>query len=336
MELELITDVTPEGWDEAIEAFDTKCLFHQSGWLRFIEETQGAKTLKFRIIENHQTIGYFVGLVVKKGPLRILGSPLPGWTTDYMGPVVNEGFDFEKFMTALDWTCKAIKINHVELCSPSMPPDLMRRHGYSVQEGVTYVVPLCADEDQMQRNLERRCRQNIRKGTSNNLVVEACDCPAAIDDYYSQLIDVFAKQKLVPTYPVGRVRSLFNRLHPGSIIVLRVKHEDKVIASALLPFDNRCAYLFGAASYREYQGLYPNELLYWTAMTIFAKRGMTQLDMCGGGKYKEKYGARKVLVYRYAKSYNSAARLGREAYRKIVRTKQKLRGMLSAYARSAN
>ena len=206
----------------------------------------------------------------------------------------------------------------------------MRRHGYSVKEGATYVVPLCADEEQMQRNLDRKCRQNIRKGANNNLVSRHATALTLSMSTTLQLIDVFAKQKLVPTYPVGRVRSLFNRLHPGSIIVLRVKHEDKVIASALAPYDNRCAYLFGAASYREYQGLYPNELLYWTAITIFAKKGMTQLDMCGGGKYKEKYGARKVPVYRYAKSYNSAARLGREAYRKIVRIKQELCGRLSA------
>ena len=90
MKLEIISDMAPQAWDEAIEAFDTKCLFHQSGWLRFIEETQGAKSLRFRIAENENQHGYFVGLVVKKGPLKILGSPLPGWTTDYMGPVVNK------------------------------------------------------------------------------------------------------------------------------------------------------------------------------------------------------------------------------------------------------
>lgn len=335
MELELITDMAPEAWDEKIEAFDSKCLFHQSVWLRYLEETQGAKTFRFRITENGGTEGYFVGLIVRKGPLRILGSPLPGWTTDYMGPVVNKEFDFEKFLNALDKTCRAMKVHHVELCNQFLPPDLMRSQGYSVQEASTYIIPLYADEEQMWRNLDRKCRQNIRKGISNDLVVEECDDPAVVDEYYAELINVFAKQKLVPTYPVGRIRSLFRILRPGSIAVLRVKHGDMVVASALLLYDNRSAYLFGAASWRESQGLYPNELLYWTAMTMFAKKGIPQLDMCGAGSYKAKYGALNTPVHKYAKSYNVFARVGREAYRRIFRVKQELIWRLSAWGHRA-
>jgi hypothetical protein len=335
MKLELITDMAPEIWDEAIEAFDSKCLFHQSVWLRYLEETQGARTLRFRITDNGRTGGYFVGLIVKKGPLRIMGSPLPGWTTDYMGPVVNKDFDFEKFLDALDHTCRTMKIHHIELCSQFLSPDLMRSRGYSVQDSSTFIIPLSEDVDQMWRNLDRKCRQNIRKGISNNLVVEECDDPAVIDEHHAELVDVFAKQKLVPTYPVERVRSLFRILSPGSIIVLRVRQGEKVIATALLPYDNRCVYLFGAASWRTYQSLYPNELLYWTAMTMFAKKGMSLLDMCGDGNYKAKYGAVEVPVYKYAKSYNVVARLGREAYRKMFRMKQELSGRLSAWGPSA-
>lgn len=335
MELELITDMAPESWDEAIEAFDSKCLFHQSVWLRFLEETQGARTLRFRIIDNGRNCGYFVGLTVKKGPLRIMGSPLPGWTTDYMGPVVNKDFDSERFLDALDQTCRAINVHHVELCSQYLSPDLMRSKGYNVQDSSTFIIPLSEDVDQMWRNLDRKCKQNIRKGNSNNLVVEECDDPAIIDEHHAELVDVFAKQKLVPTYPVERVRSLFNILHPGSIVVLRVKDADKVVATALLIFDNRCVYLFGAASWRKYQSLYPNELLYWTAMTMFAKKGMPLLDMCGDGNYKAKYGAVEIPVYKYAKSYNVVAKLGREAYRKMFRMKQELSGKLSAWGSSA-
>ncbi len=336
MELELITDMDEKTWDEAIEAFDTKYLFHQSIWLRFLEETQGAKTLRFRINEGGKTLGYFAGLTVQKGPLRILGSPLPGWTTEYMGPVVNADFDFGKFLDALDGACRHLRIHHVELCSRSLDPDLMRSHGYCVQDSSTYIVPLSADEGWMYRNLDRKCRQNIRKGQSNKLVVEDCDDPAAVDDYYEQLMDVFAKQKLVPSYSVGRVRSMFEILRPGNISVLRVRNECEVIASSLWTYDNRTVYLFGASSWRRTQNLYPNELLYWTGIVMFGRKGLPQLDMCGDGKYKEKYGAKLVPVYKCSKSYNIVARIGREAYRKAFMTKQKLNGRLSALAGTAS
>ncbi len=331
MKLEIISDMAPQAWDEAIDGFDTKCLFHQSAWLNYIEETQGAKTLRFRITDNGKQQGYFTGLIVRKGPLQILGSPLPGWTTDYMGPIVNKDFDFEKFIDTLDATCRLLKIHHIELSSHFLPVDLMRRKGYAVQEKITYVVSLSEDEELMRKRLDRKCRQNIRKAIKKNLVVEECNDQSVIDEYYLQLIDVFARQKLVPTYSLERVRSLFKILHPGSIVALQVRHEDKVIATGLFPYDSRCVYIFGAASYRKFQGLYPNELLYWTSMTMFGKKGLPQMDMCGDGSFKPKFGAREVKVYRYAKSYNAAAKLGRELYRKAYSVKQALNGRLAKF-----
>jgi len=328
MELELIKDTTPEKWDEAIEAYHSHCLFHKSAWLRFIEETQGAKTLRFRITEGGRTEGYFVGLTIKKGPLRIMGSPLPGWTTDYMGPVINKGFDLEKFLDALDAKCHELKVHHIELCSHVLPPRLMQNKGYEIDNSSTFIVPLTPDKDVMWNKLERRCRQNIRKAMSNNLVVETCDDPAFADEYYAELVDVFARQRLVPSYSAGRVRSLLEVLR-GSVLSLRIKNGDKTIATGVFPYDNRSAYIFGAASWRKFQGLYPNELLYWTAMDMFAKKGIPQLDMCGDGSFKPKFGAKEVPVYKYAKSYNVSAKLGRKVYQTTFRVKQALSGRLS-------
>lgn len=35
--------------------------------------------------EERVAVGYFTGMIVRKIGLRILGSPFPGWSTDYMG-----------------------------------------------------------------------------------------------------------------------------------------------------------------------------------------------------------------------------------------------------------
>jgi len=331
MELELITDMAAQKWDETIKAYDTKGLFHQSAWLRFLEETQNAGTLRFRITEGGVTVGYFAGLTVQKGPLKILGSPLPGWTTEFIGPVVNEGFDSGRFLDALDDKCRELGVHHVEICSPYLSRDLMRQKGYGAMDSCTYVVPLFKDEDTMWANLFSKCRQNIRAGIRNRLRVETCDDPSFVDEYYAELVEVFARQKLVPSYSVERVRSLFKALHPGNILALRVMNGKRVIATGIFPYDERCAYMFGAASWRSFQRLYPNELLYWTAMVLLAKRGVPTLDMCGDGNFKPKFGASMVPVHKYFKSYSFAARWGREAYRAAFRAKQSLSGRLSTF-----
>ncbi|MFC1966399.1 hypothetical protein ACFLWI_05585, partial [Chloroflexota bacterium] len=208
MELELIEEIQPDAWDEAISHFDTKFLFHQSSWLNFLEETQPGKAIKFRITNNGQVEGYFAGLLLKKGPFRILGSPLVGWTTNYMGPIVNKGFDLERFLKALDDMCRQWRIHHIELLNPFLSPDIMRKMGFSVSEGSTFIVSLSPDEEQMWKKLKKKsCRYPINKARREGIIVEENTDSSFIDEYYRELEEVFAKQHLVPTYPIDRVRS---------------------------------------------------------------------------------------------------------------------------------
>jgi hypothetical protein len=127
MKLEYIENIDPETWDKAISGFDTKFLFHQSAWLNFLEETQTGKILRFRIVDQGKVIGYFVGLLLKKSMMNILGSPLPGWTTNYMGPIVNKGFNLQEFLDALHLKCRELKIQHIELCNPFFSKNIMEQ-----------------------------------------------------------------------------------------------------------------------------------------------------------------------------------------------------------------
>lgn len=334
MKLEYIENTQPDSWDKAISDFDSKFLFHHSAWLSFLEETQHGKVIRFRIVEHGKVKGYFVGLLIKKGPIKILGSPLSGWTTEYMGPIVNKGFDWDKFLIALDDICRQWRIHHVELCNPFLDPDMMRKKGYAVSEGITYIVSLSSNEDQMWKNLKKKsCQYAIRKAKKEGLIVQENSTPFFIDEYYRELKEVFAKQRLIPTYPIERVRSLFKNLQPNSLFALQVKNGDEIIATGVFPHDDRCIYFFGGASWIRFHYLCPNELLHWTAMTLSAKLGIQQYNMCGGGSFKPKFGGEQVPVYRFYKSYSIAARLGREIFKSVFYAKQKLRGMVDALAR---
>lgn len=327
MELELIEQMGPDDWDEVISEFDTKVLFHQSAWLKFLEETQGGKAIKFRILDNGSLEGYFVGLLIHKGPIKILGSPLRGWGTDYMGPIVNKGFNIEKFLEALDDMCRQRRIHQVELCNPYLDPEIMYKKGYSVSKGITYIVPLSSNEDLMWKNLKKKsCQYAIKKAQKEGLIVEESNDSSFIDKYYRQLKEVFAKQQLVPTYTIERVRSLFTNLKPSLLFMLQVKYSDEIIATGIFPHDSRCVYFWGGASWIRYHKLCPNELLHWTVMTVSARFGIQQYDMCGSGSFKPKFGGQEVSVYRCTKSYSILAKLGRKMYRTIFYAKQRLKG----------
>jgi CelD/BcsL family acetyltransferase involved in cellulose biosynthesis len=59
---------------------------------------------------------------------------------------------------------------------------------------------------------------------------------------------------------------------------------------------NHTAYFWGGASRRSDLILRPNEAIFWYAMRYWRDRGMTTLDLGGGGEYKRKFGAHEVHI----------------------------------------
>src|SRR5207244_10202582 len=125
----------------------------------------------------------------------------------------------------------------------------------------------------------------------SGVVVEEAHDPAFADEYYEQLVEVFAKQGLVPSYKVDRVRSLVRNLQPtGRLLLLRARDADgKCIATGIFPGFNKIAEFWGNASFSSSQILRPNEAIHWYAMRYWKQRGVEIYDWGGKGKYKEKY-----------------------------------------------
>src|SRR4051794_31373855 len=76
-------------WEEAGTADDggypNPNLFQSTAWLSFLAEIQNAEPVAAVLRDGSQELGRFSGLLVRRWGFRFLGSPLPGWTTPYMG-----------------------------------------------------------------------------------------------------------------------------------------------------------------------------------------------------------------------------------------------------------
>jgi len=330
MELKLIEKIEHVEWDRIISSFDSKGLFHQSAWLDFIEKSQRCKRILLKIEESNKVIGYFPCFILRKGPFKILGSPLIGWSTEFMGPIVNKDFNLENFLNALDKYCKFQKIDHLEISNPVFNPEIMKSKGFQCRKGVTYIVVLSPEEEFMWKNLKQKsCRWAINKAIKNNLIVEDTNNPGIIEEYYKQLMEVFGKKKLVPTYTIERAKTLFECLKKQNLLLaLQVKYKNEIIATGLFPYDDRCIYFWGGASWSKFHHLCPNELLHWTVITMAAKKGISKYDMGGGGKFKSKFGGKLTVTYHWYKSYNPLAKIGRTIYQHQFRILQKMKGFI--------
>lgn len=106
-------------------------VFQTEPWINFLQETQGAEPVYAKVILRERIIGRFVGLVVRKFGVPILGSPMRGWTTSYMGFNLEEHVSRLDVLQALVKFCfRELKCLHLEISDRNFGFDELIGSGY--------------------------------------------------------------------------------------------------------------------------------------------------------------------------------------------------------------
>ena len=324
-------DPWSDDWKVNITAYQGRTIFQTPAWLTFLAETQNAEPVIAALKSGRQTVGYFTGLIVRKFGLKILGSPLPGWTTDYMGLTLSNGVSRREAVVALiDFAFKDLGCIHVEMMDRHLTLDDLSNLDvqYEIYRG--HEIDLTHSEEKLFANMTSACRRCIRNAEKNRVTIEEAEDLSYADEYFAQLQDVFAKQSLVPTYGIERVRRLITYLYPTrNLLLLRARNRSgRCIATGIFPHLNGVMYFWGGASWRPYQYLRPNEALQWGAMKIGKQKGLRIYDMGGGGEYKKKYGGYEIQVPWVRKSKRSWLGCARNVAKGIYRVRQQCFGHL--------
>lgn len=316
-------------WEATIGGHPDLEVFHGSAWLDYLAASQGAEPVLAVVRADGHPVGHFVGAIVRRYGMRILGSPLRGWGTQCMGFLLDEGFDRRLAAEALlPFAFGDLGCLHVELADRHLTADQMAGAGYSVETGRTFVVDLARSEEEILAGMRPKTRQYLSKAVRLGVSSEVATGLDFADDFHEQLIEVFAQQGLVPTYGVERVRQLITALQPtGQLLLVRVNAPGgRCVASGLSVGRGRTAVSWGAAFYRSKSELHPNEILWWEAMRHWRSRGAQRYDMGGGGDYKAKYGGVETPTFHFHRSRYAVLRYGRSAVRSLFRARLVLAG----------
>lgn len=305
-------------------------LFQTREWLDFVASTQRAEPVVAAVVDDGRQVGYFTGLVVRRFGMRILGSPFPGWTTDSMGFVLAEGVDRREAAEALmRFAFGTLGCVHVELKDRNVGDAAeLAGLGFTATPTLTYEVDLAAAEPELFNRMSSACRRAIRKAEKSGVTVEIAVGTGFADEYHAQLREVFAKQGLVPTYPVERVRELIRCLGPTDRLLLAraLAPDGRSIATTIFPAFNGTAYFWGGASLQSDQILRPNEMLFWFAMKYWRERGVTSMDLGGAGDYKRKYGGTELWIPWFRRSRFPGLSMLRELARGAASMRQRRAG----------
>src|SRR5205814_1215073 len=249
--------------------------------------------------------------------VKVLGSSFPGWTTLYMGfNLVSGALRAEALAAIEQMAWDDLKCMHIEVSDPHFNEGDGEALGFKTSHYISYRTDLTKSEEELFQGMDSACRRCVRKAEKIGVVIEEAHDLTFADEYYEQLKDVFAKQNLVPTYSVERVRSLVRNMAPtGNVLLIRARDpEGKCIATGIYPGFNKIAEFWGNASFRAYQNLRPNEACHWYALRYWRQRGATIFDWGGEGAYKEKYGCTPHRVPWFTKSrYQIVGALRNEA-----------------------
>lgn len=312
-----------------VEHYEDHGVFQTDAWVDFVAATQAAEPVRAAVLaDGGRLVGRFTGLVVRRAGLRILGSPLPGWTTSYMGFNLEAGVSRYEALRALrPFAFGELGCVHVELMDRRLTVEEVQGSGFRHELFRGYEVDLTPSEEAVLGAFSSACRRCLRKARDVGVVVERATDGSFVDDYYSQLREVFGRQGLAPTYSRDRVAALVDRLLPDDrLLLLRARDvSGTCIATGIFPAAGDTMYFWGGASRTEQRILRPNEAVQWEAMRYWRARGVTRYDMGGAGEYKRKYGGASIAVPWLRQSRFPALEPLRSAVRGAVRSRQLLR-----------
>jgi serine/alanine adding enzyme len=187
-----------------------------------------------------------------------------------------------------------LELRHSEQLCPELAP---KRHKVAMR------LPLASDPDRQWEALDRKVRNQVRKGEKSQLSVEHGGIEL-VDDFYS----VFARNMRdlgTPVYAKAFFAEVM-RSFAGTSRLFVVRHQGRPVAASLVYWHRSMIEVPWASALREANPLCANVLLYWHMLKFSIERGFTVFDFgrstpdAGTFHFKKQWGTQPLeLVWEY-------------------------------------
>lgn len=267
-------------------------------WYIFLKKSFGLSPYIVEIKKSDKLLGYFIGERIKRF-VWIVASPFEGISTGYQGINSFQKITAEErlliYKKMSNWLFRTKKCIYFQVSDWQLEiEDVKKYTKFKYTPIVGYRLNLEVSEDVLYSKLHyKSCKYSINKSKKKGVKVrKTSNINNFIDVYYNQLLDVFRRQGLEPTYKKERVRSLVYSLYEKNEILCleSISKEGEIIATGLFPGSANMAIYWGGASWQKEQKLCPNEPLIWEAIKYWNSKGTKTFEFGGGRSYKKKFG----------------------------------------------
>jgi hypothetical protein len=276
-------------------------VYHQQHWLDAISNGFGAEIRFARSFgAEQQTLALTPFMSKKKGPFRLVGSPLSGMYTEFMGPLFSDELISETKDLVIAGLHQLLSnsSSYIEWgCKGEQPwGDILNSFGYQKIKRATLLVDLSPGESAVWSSFEGRARNMVRKAEKAGVVARTVQPDEHwIMEYYEMLGATFKRQGLAVPHPLSFYLQIVTLSNAGIARCMVAEMNDRIIASSVFLIDNkRMLYLSGVANEK---GMIfaATSLLQWYAMKESILLGVSEYDMGGLGipsidKFKRSFG----------------------------------------------
>lgn len=280
-------------------------IFQTLPWLSFLAETQKAEPVIAAVESDGHLMGYFTGLIVNKYGIKVLGSPFRGWGSYFMGFSMAPDASRRELLQALPaFAFKELGCHYLEVVDPYLSADDCSGLTYKVENLDWFAIDLTRSEEELFANMKHSGRNCIRQSIKKGVTIEEASDIGFAEEYYDQYTDALAKHSIVPAYSLDYVQKMIEVLLPtGYLLLMRARNLEGIcIATGIFLALNRTAVFWGAASWRQYQSLRPNEPLAWAGIQKLKEKGIQELHFGGEAEqYKKKLGCYEITLPRLMK-----------------------------------
>jgi hypothetical protein len=319
-------------WSELLGQFPDHTVFHTLPWLSAIAAAHGLEIVLSAVMSAAECVALWPCLIMRKGPLRIIGSPLPGWSTAYLGPLFAPHADVPWAMRSLlahralgrsaYFACKVIdQRREIDLTELGFRPVLRYE---------TYRLDLMRSEEEIWSNVRHECRRHIRKATKQGGDVRQEQSGEFLDDYWDMINETFGRSGMRPPHNRRLLDELWDRLQPcGRLYALSAFHEGTRVASIIVVRDDAVMYNWGSASRAAFRHLSAPSVLQWEAIRLARRLEIPTYDLIsttgGAGKFKEGFGPHVVAMSTHWERCPSKILMAvKRRYERYLRSRQRL------------
>src|SRR3546814_605692 len=209
----------------ALDRYPDRTHSQRLPWLRYLTAIGAGSPVVALLEDGERTVGCFTGIRGRRLGIPTMGSPIPGWNTSYMGLNLDPDVPRGTALRALsDFAFHDQHCAYLEVSDPSADVESASDAGFSVAKIGGYASDLTLPEDKLFSMMAGATRRCIRKAEREGVTIEEASPMGFAAEFHTQLIDVFSRQGLVPTYPQKRVQTLIDHVHPsGSLLLLRAR-----------------------------------------------------------------------------------------------------------------